>query len=138
MARTTPDLVKATLLQDYDLKRSPDLTIFINAASLFVTRVGTCAANKGMPLTTDELQMLETLIAAHNYCCSDQPYTSKSTSSASGSFQGKTDKKLEGTKYGQLALDLDVSGCTTAYDKRQVAGGFWGGTCPAPPYGVFE
>ena len=128
MPRTTSSEVQGVLLADYNSNTSPDLTPFITIANLMVTRVATCAATKGKTLSTDELLMLETLLAAHAYQQSDQGYTSRSTGGASGSFQGQTGMYLEGSKYGQLALNLDYSGCLAAISKRQTAGGSWLGT----------
>jgi len=129
MARTNETDVKALLLRNYDSLNNPSLTMFITSANLLVTRVAACAAAKGLTLSSEELQMLEALIAAHNYMSGpDQGSTSKSTQSASGSFQGRSDMKLESTYYGQQALVLDTSGCLNALTKGNRVSGFWLGT----------
>lgn len=134
MARTNAALVQALLQQDYDTNNNPDLNQYITGASLFVNRIKTCAQTKGMPLTDDELEYIERCISAHAYCMGDPTYKQKSTSSASGGFFGQDGKGLEASRYGQWALRADISGCVEAYDKRKVAGAFWGGSCPAPRY----
>ncbi len=129
--RTTSDLVIKALDADYN--GTTDVNQHIAEASLLINRVVTCASRKGSPLSSDEAEMLERLVAAHNYACVDQPYSSRSTSSASGQFQGQTNaQNLGGTKYGQRALLLDYSGCLQVLSKRQVASAAWLGTCPPP------
>lgn len=135
MARTTVTLVQALLQQDYDTNNNPDLNQYIAGATLFVNKVVSMQRWLDWVPAADQTasaEYLERLISAHMYCCVDQPYSSKSTSNASGSFQGKTDKKLQGTKYGQMALDFDVSGVTSALDQRAVVTSMWGGSQPAP------
>lgn len=129
MPRTDSDTVKSVLLKNYDTVNNPDLTIFITMANLLVTRVAACATAKGIPLTTDELTALETLLAAHNYQSGpDLGYSQRATQSASGGFQGKTDMNLKSTFYGQQALMLDTSGCLNAITQGNRVGGFWLGT----------
>lgn len=129
MARTDPATVQSLLLKNYDTVNNPDLTIFITMANLLVSRVATCAASKGTPLTTDELTVLEGLIAAHNYMSGpDLGYSAKNTQSAGATFQGKTDMNLKSTFYGQQALVMDASGCLNAISQGNRVGGFWLGT----------
>jgi hypothetical protein len=111
--RTTPDLVKGILLQDYG--QGNDLTPFIATASALVDR----AAQLGeMDPADPGLELPERWLAAHFYACSDQTYAAKSTGGASGTFQGKTGMYLESTRYGQTAVSLDPTGLL-----GQVAGG---------------
>ena len=112
MARTTSNAVKELLQPggDYDTVRNPSLTPFIQSATVVVDRVQTAAAANGRTLNSTELELIERWLAAHYYASSDQPYTSRSTAGASGSFQGQTGMYLEGTKYGQMAITLDYSG----------------------------
>lgn len=131
--RTTADAVKKVLAAggDYDAAREPELAPYIRAANLIVSRVNECATQYGETLTSSELRELEAWVAAHCYMCSDQGYTSRNTEGASGQFQGRTDMHLDGTKYGQLAQTLDVSGCLTALGKQQRAFGAWLGRPPS-------
>ena len=134
MARTTSDLVKGILLDDYGARpdgSQPSLTPFIDSANLIINRVATCSVSRGRTLSTDELEMIERWLAAHLYKQSDQATTSRSNLGASASFQGQTGMYLEGTKYGQHALILDYSGCLKAITSRQNVDFFWIGKPPS-------
>lgn len=108
--RTDSDLVKGVLCMDYDTKRLPDLQPFIDTASSIVDDLATMCSNEGNPLSSSKLELIERWLSAHAYCCNDQPYAQRRTGQASGLFQGQTGKRLESTKYGQMALTLDPSG----------------------------
>lgn len=108
--RTDADLVKGILCLDYDTKRLPDLQPFIDTASSIVDDLETMCVNEGSPLSSNKLELIERWLSAHGYCCTDQPYAMRKTGNASGMFQGQTGKRLESTKYGQMALTLDPSG----------------------------
>lgn len=112
---------------DYDTDLEPDIEPFIRVANLMVDRVVTCASNKGKDLTSSEARELETWLAAHAYVSSDPTYVQKWTEKAGGVFTGKFGLKLEGTRYGQMALLIDPSGCLASLQNRQVAGVFWAG-----------
>lgn len=130
MSLTDTELVQGILGSNYDDCR--DLTPFIDGASLIVARVVTCAAAKGITLSSAEQEMLERYLAAHLYGHQNQFLTSKSTGGASGSFQGSYGMHLERTSYGQDAMNLyDPSGCLAAMNKRATAGGFWAGRPPS-------
>lgn len=133
MARTDADLVKAVLApgNDYDLANAPSLTRFITTANLVTSRVAACATAKDIALSTEELTEIETWLAAHYYAMSDQTYASKTTGGQSASFHGQTGKRLEATKYGQTALDLDYSGCLSAISLRAFASSKWLGKNPS-------
>lgn len=132
MARTTPAAVEAILGDDYNYDGNTDLTPFIASANIIVNRVNTCALakNPAIVLGDDELELIERWLAAHYYCKMDQLYQSKSTSSASASFQGQKTNSIESTDYGQSAINMDYSGCLSAISKRAFAGGF---TAPCNP-----
>jgi hypothetical protein len=133
VSRTTADLVKGVLMDDYGARLDgtpPDLSPYIDTASLLVDRVVTCAAGKRLALTAAELELIERWLSAHAYAMVDQPYASKSTGGASGSYQGRTDMMLEATKYGQMALALDWTGCLSAVSKQARAGARWLGKPP--------
>lgn len=131
MARTTSILVKGILLADYDSRLEPDLTPFIAAANVIVSRVATCATDKGITLTSAELELIERWVAAHAYVMSDQTYKEKKTEKASGKFQGETKMHFEASKYGQFATSIDPSGCLSALGKKSNTGLFWGGRPPS-------
>ena len=112
MARTTAAAVQAILSigGDYDTINSPSLTQVIDPATLLVDRVEALAIKKETPLLAAELEILERWIAAHIYAMADQPYETRTTDRGGAKFQGKTGMYLEGTKYGQMAINLDYSG----------------------------
>lgn len=125
--RTTEQRVKDILGGDYDTVARPSLLIRIQTASIMVDDLRISAAVDNVTINVAKLELIEAHLAAHLYCISDKPYTTRSNGKTSGSFVGQTGLKLEATQYGQTALLLDSSGYLTVIDKRQVAGGFWGG-----------
>lgn len=133
MPRTTAQLVQGLLIADYDTKNNPDLTPFINTASIMVDTVVLQGASKGIVLSGTESEMIERWLAAHYYAVNDKPYQSKSTEGASASFVGQTAMYLEATLYGQTAMRLDRSGVLNNIGgkQRNVAGGFWLGKPPS-------
>lgn len=131
MARTNSDLVQEILLRDYDLNYLPNLTPFIRSANLIVTRVNTCATARGFTLSDDELQDIETWLAAHLYTRSDPAYSTRSTGKALGVFQGKTAMGLDASYYGQTAKLLDPSGCLASISSGMVIGFGWLGKAPS-------
>lgn len=130
--RTDSDAVIALLApgKDYDLVNLPSLTGFIASASVVVSRVATCAADKGITLSSEELELIERWLAAHYYKRSDLPYASKSTGGQSASFQTKIDMGIKGTHYGQSAIDMDPSGCLAALSSQARASIGWLGKNP--------
>lgn len=130
MARTTSAAVQGVLGGNYDGITS--LTPFIDTATVIVDRVATCATDRDRTLTAAELELIERWLAGHFYEHHDQMYTSKSTSSASGSFQGQWGKYLESTKYGMAAVSIDASGCLAALAAgQQRARAIWLGKPPS-------
>lgn len=124
MARTTSAAVQALLGDDYDTVNSPDLTPRIDAATAIVSRVSTCATNKGITLSSTELELIERWVAAWLYTKTDRLYTNRSTADASGGFiLGKDEPE----PYKDGALALDYSGCLAAILNRNRAGAFWNG-----------
>jgi len=133
MARTTPDSVKSILMLDYDSKRNPSLTPFITAANNLTNVVQTWAAKANLGLDSTTLTTIETWLAAHFYCMSDQPYELRSTNGAMGKFQGKTDMGLKATKYGQSAINMDWSNTLNAINEGKLGntGMTWIGKPPS-------
>jgi hypothetical protein len=143
MARTTADAVKAVLLpgNDYDLERAPSLTPFIDTASIFVDRIAARAVVQELTITVTELEVIERWLAAHFYAVSDRPFAFKGEDGAQANFDGKTEKGLEATLYGQTATLLDPTDLLdeieseAAVDDRplafRTAGGAWLGRRPS-------
>jgi len=85
-----------------------DVTLFHRIAN---TLVDTVEDNDDQSLLTTALKReIELLLAAHFCEHKDQLYTSKSTDGASASFQGQFGMGLLSTKYGQSAVELDITG----------------------------
>jgi hypothetical protein len=134
---TNADLVKGVLLNDYDADINPDLAPAIASASLMVDDVQARGTQIGAPVSEDRLEVIERWLAAHFYAVSDRPYASRSTGGGSGSFDGKTDKGLDFTGYGQHAKLLDPTGYLASLGGaaggggegvvRPKVGGFWAG-----------
>lgn len=89
----------------------PDLTRWLRMATNFVTRVITCAAGKGITLSSEEAADIESAMAAHFYTKMDPTYSSRSTDGGSGSFV--RDGKIP-EPYKDLAQSLDPSGCVAS------------------------
>ncbi len=129
--RTNSEKVKAILGSNYGKLADgslPDLAPYIEIANAVVSQVVVDAAVKGssaLPSTT--LELLERWLAAHHYCCMDPTYSNRSTSGASGAFDGGGGDGYEGSRYGKMALRLDTTNCLRNYDKQQVAGCSWMG-----------
>lgn len=102
--RTTEDRVRAII----DNSSEIDVTPFIRVANRLVSKID--AKDTDGLLDAEDLVEIETWLAAHFYAHRDQLLTSKSTSGASGSFQGQTGMFFSSTQYGQTALVLDVTG----------------------------
>ena len=126
--RTTSDAVKATLGADNDLDDQPDLQRYLITAALIVNRVVTCAARKAFTHTAQELEVIESWLAAHLYTKSDPTYSSRSTAGASGQF---IRDPVTPEPYKDGAIMADVSGCLNAILNRKTAGGFWLGKPPS-------
>lgn len=131
MSRTVPSAVQAILGPNYDTRNNPSLTPFIDAASAMVDDVVDCAAEEGTTLTAAKLELIERWLAAHFYHCSDPTYSSRSTEGASGSFMGQGTQGIEGSRYGQMALRLDPSGCLRATEKGSNGQFIWLGKPPS-------
>lgn len=130
-ARTTVAAVKGVLIEDYDSIDEPSLTPFIDTAASFIRQIIRCATRKGFTHDEEDLELIERWIAAHCYAMSDQPYKSRSNLRASGAFQGETKMYFEATKYGQMAVALDESGCLGNVSSGAVARAKWGGRRPS-------
>jgi len=128
--RTNPGAVQAILGLDYDTQVAPNLMTYITIASPLVDRLASPDPNTGITLTNAELERIEALLSAHYYCASDPQYMSKNTAGASGQFAGQTTNSIEATRYGQAAINLDITGRLNAISKRNSAGGSHMGRTP--------
>lgn len=134
MPLTTVDAVEKVLLDNYDFEELPDLYPFIEAASVVVDDVVECATEAGKTLSASRRELIERWLAAHFYAAGpDKTYSRKRTEKAEGWFDGKTEKYLESTLFGQMAVILDSTGCLQeiAVRGRQSIGGYWLGRPPS-------
>lgn len=128
MGRTNSGAVQGILGQDYDKVNAPSLLGYIDSATVIVDRVYTCALNKGITLTSTELELIERWTAAHLYTKSDPTYSSRSTQGRSGSFiRGKDEPE----PYKDAAIGVDYSGCLNAILNRKFASATWVGLPPS-------
>ncbi len=118
MARTTQSKVREVLETCEEIQVIP----FIDAAASIIDWLyANCAGMSS--LSTGDLTLIETWLAAHYYSQRDPAYLSKSTGGASGSFQGQVAMYFEGTWYGQRAMELDHSGCLARRNQELKTGG---------------
>lgn len=112
MARTSAGLVQQVLSPAGDYDGEADLTPYITTASSVVERLKLYAANAQptVPVTDDQLELIERWLAAHFYAIVDRPYASRSGGGSSGSFDGKTGMNFDATLYGQSAKLIDPTG----------------------------
>jgi hypothetical protein len=136
MSRTTADQVKALLTPGgaYDLVNNPDVSPFIDSASILIDAVNECALSKDITLTSAQLEIMERWVAAHAYVMTDQRPQEEWDEKAKAVYQGRTGLNLEASKYGQMALSLDTSGCLSAISSgrnRKAARGYYLGRRPS-------
>ena len=110
--RTTANAVRKVIDTDTNIEVSP----FTDAASELVDYVET--QDSDGVLTSGLLRQIETYLAAHLYALRDGQYLEKKTGDASAVFEGKTGMYLEFTRWGQMAITLDISGTL-----RKLSGG---------------
>ena len=115
--RTNDSLVREIIETDANLT----LSGFIRAANGLTNWVA--SQDSDNELSSDDLQSIETWLAAHFYAHRDQLYQSKSTDKASATFQGRTDMGLASTQYGQTAMMLDITGALTRRNSEMEKGG---------------
>lgn len=118
MARTTESKVRAVIATDADI----DLTEMINVANVLTTRMDSNATAKGYTLSADELEVIETYLAAHFYALRDLQPIKEREGRSSIDYMGKTGYGLEATLWGQQALALDVSGSLGSFSGSQNVG----------------
>jgi hypothetical protein len=110
-----------------DYTHGDALDPFIEVAGMLVDDVVACAAEDEITLSDAKLELLERWLAAHAYKQSDRGYSEKQTGRARAKYEGKTGMYLTSTRYGQIAISLDTSGCLAAIAEGggTSAGGFW-------------
>lgn len=100
MARVTDSEVKQIFNTDLDT------TPFITAANLLVS----AKLGSKTELSTAQLKEIERWLAAHFVSVRDQRTSSERVGNASATFTGKYGLGLEGSREGQTAMALDITG----------------------------
>lgn len=107
MPRTTDDLVGGIC----EVAEGDDLAPYISSASRLVDRCClTGVDGTALDYTTDDLELIERWLAAHFYCVFNPRTTQESVGQAQQQFEGRSDLRLNFTRYGQQAMLLDVHG----------------------------
>ena len=117
MARTTPSLVKAIIRVPTNRQGVPtDLTPFITAGNYLVNKVCTVIPTGGITYTEEDLTIIETWLSAHFYAIDDARAERERISNLTKEIETKVDIGLSVTRYGQMAMRLDVNGGLAAMD----------------------
>ncbi len=103
MARTTTALVEGII----ENSESITLTPFIAAANTLVTQ---CCTDLAEDYTDDELQQIETWLAAHIFTIRDMRAFREKAGSVSEEKQSRVDLGFDTSHYGQMAMRLDYHG----------------------------
>ncbi len=115
MARTTDALVEGVI----EVDSSITLTPFIAAANTLVTK---CCTELDDDYTDDELQQIETWLAAHFYTVRDGRAFREKAGSVSEEKQSKVDLGFSTSHYGQMAMTLDYHGGLSALNESIING----------------
>lgn len=112
--RTSDDLIRASI----EIDTSLNLSSFMRRANALTDKVA--AKDSNSELSTAMLVEIETCLACHFAERRDHAYAEKSTGKAKGIFQGQFGMGLEGTKWGQDAMLLDVTGYLRGLNKGKI------------------
>lgn len=107
---TNDDLVGAIV----EVDAGDDLTPFIRSAHRLIVRFCepylTEAVAPAVLYTTDDLEDIETWLAAHFYACLRRQVRAEQAGAVRSDYESKVDLRLNVTIYGQQAMVLDVNG----------------------------
>ncbi len=115
--RTTDALVGGII----EVTASISLTPFIAAANTLVTQCCTGDA-VSTDYTADDLQQIETWLAAHFYTVRDMRAERERAGSVEEKFQSKVDLGFSTSHYGQMAMTLDYQGGLASLNQDIIAG----------------
>lgn len=97
------------------------LATFLQTATVLMGSLASCFAAASPPLTADEIHELTLYFAAHIMVATAPAGSLESfgiTSELREVYTGKFGIALQATRYGQIALLLDRSGCLKALDNQ--------------------
>lgn len=120
--RTTVTKVQNILGNHYD--SSTDLQVFVDTAVAVTDKLS--SLDTGNYLTSALKKQIETYLAAHYYLHHDQQISAQSVGKSKDDYAGKYGMGLKSTRYGQSALDLDVSGKLATMGKPKARIGWLG------------
>ncbi len=115
MARTTVILVGGIIQVNPNITLTP----FIEAANILVTQ---CCTELNDDYTADQLEKIETWLAAHFYTVRDMRRVSSKAGPVSEKKQSKVDLGFSTSHYGQIAMRLDFHGGLASLDKQILNG----------------
>ena len=110
MARTTEALMEEII----EIRDDVTVDAYIRTASFLVDRA--CVDSEPYEYTDEDLQLIETWLAAHFYAIFDPRTTDEKVSTVQEKYQSKVDLGLDVTHYGQQCKILDVNGGLAALD----------------------
>lgn len=109
---TTDDKVKAIIETDDEI----DLTPFIETAHSLVEKV--CKGSGPFAYSEDDLDNIETWLAAHFYTIRDNRVTAEKAGSVGANYSVTTALNLQSSMYGQSAMMLDLNGGLAQVNKK--------------------
>lgn len=130
----------ATLLGGQNYDGSTDLDQYIDSADVLVSNIPQWATDKNINISDASLEIIERWLACHYYACMNQQAANQSvaTGGISMSHQGQTTMRIESTRWGQRALELDFTGYLSMINRRAIATMNWlGGCAPTGVTGTF-
>ena len=113
--RTTDSLVGGIIKVDSDIPLTP----FIAAANSIVTQ---CCTELDTDYSDDDLQQIETWLAAHFYTVRDGRVIEERAGTVSEKKQSKVDLGFSTSHYGQMAMRLDYYGGLARLDAKMKKG----------------
>lgn len=117
MARTTNALVEGIIEVDSAISLTP----FIGAANSIVTQ---CCTNLTNDYSVDDLQQIETWLAAHFYTTRDPRAEREKAGPVEEKFQSAVALGFNTSHQGQMAMRLDFHGGLAALNNKILKGSF--------------
>lgn len=115
MARTNDSLVEGIIEVDSTISLTP----FITIANLMVDQ---CCTDLDENYSADQLEQIETWLAAHFYTVRDMRAERERAGTVEEKFQSKVDLGFNSSHYGQMAMRIDFHGGLAALDKQTLNG----------------
>lgn len=117
--RTTETKLRA-VITTYD---NVDVYPYLNTASVVVDGIVDCATDLDITVSDELLAEIETYLAAHFYALRYPQYQDKKAGRARGKLMGETAMGYKSTLWGQMAIELDPTGCLEG--AGNLLNGYW-------------